>query len=80
MTEKVLPSVESYEVLARAAFAGDSAAQFLMGECYRLGYYGLSTDDTVACRWYERAAQGGNHRAIFLLNNWRNRSKFHPYE
>ncbi len=54
------------ELLREAAEAGLTAAEFQLGALYEAGL-GVPQDTNAARDWYERAAQGGNARAMHSL-------------
>jgi len=55
------------EVLRRAANLGYTPAQFYMAKLYENGEGGLRKDEAEARRWTERAAQGGDAKAMHNL-------------
>jgi len=55
------------ETLRRAANAGHAPAQFYLAKLYENGEGGLRKDAPEARRWTERAAQGGDSRAMHNL-------------
>ncbi len=50
------------------AEAGDSEAQYKLGNCYRLGD-GINRDDVKATLWYRKAANQGHVYAIKCMEN-----------
>lgn len=70
--EQALPLIESGDaegvrLMSRAANLGLPQAQFGMARLYETGDAGVTADPTEARRWTERAARGGEIRAMHNL-------------
>jgi TPR repeat protein len=57
---------EEVTALRTAAEAGDSDAQFQLGDAYQKGE-GIRQDDTQAAKWFERSANQGNSDGQFAI-------------
>lgn len=55
------------DTLRKAANLGHAPAQFYLGKLYESGESGVKKDPVEARRWTERAAQGGDRRAMHNL-------------
>jgi TPR repeat protein len=60
-----MSKIVEIQVLAEA---GDSEAQYKLGNCYRVGD-GISRDDVKATLWYRKAADQGHVYAIKCMEN-----------
>ena len=58
---------EGVRLMSRAANLGHPQAQFTMARLYETGEAGVTTDPAEARRWTERAARGGEARAMHNL-------------
>ncbi|WP_296816427.1 hypothetical protein [Brevundimonas sp.] len=58
---------EGVRLLSRAANLGHPAAQFALARLYETGEAGVTADPAEARRWTERAARGGEVRAMHNL-------------
>ncbi|MEW6020231.1 MAG: SEL1-like repeat protein, partial [Pseudomonadota bacterium] len=67
VTEIENGSDEGVEALRRVANLGYAPAQFYLAKLYEQGEHGLTKDMTEARRWTERAAQGGDRKAMHNL-------------
>jgi TPR repeat protein len=61
--------------LRAAAEAGDLAAMFALGECFRLGKRGAPHDDALAVVWWRRSAAGDVAMAQFNLGSMHERGR-----
>lgn len=57
---------KAYKELKPLADDGESTAQYILGEMYRLGQ-GVKTDEAAAVKWYKKAAEGGSPEGQFAL-------------
>lgn len=56
---------QKFDLAKQGAQKGDPAAQFLLGECYRLGS-GCSSNLQTALHWFSLSASNGYHRGEFF--------------
>lgn len=59
--------VEAVKWFTKAAEQGDSEAQYILGNAYHNGKYGLKPDHNEAIKWYTKAVEQGNVNAMFHL-------------
>jgi TPR repeat protein len=55
------------ELLISCANEGDAVAQYKLGEMYKEGTSGVSSNPEMAIYWYEKAAKQGDTRAMSAL-------------
>ncbi len=70
MTSKSGPTTYENKTFAetiKAAEAGDTKAQFEIGEMYYYGNRGVSQDNSMAMLWYQKAAEQGNADAQCMI-------------
>lgn len=63
----ILNPSKEFQVFLDLAKAGDSRAQFILGDIYAKGRSGLQQSDVKARKWFERAARQGYDPALVRL-------------